>query len=286
MPLGIPAVAGTIDRRILLNYRVAADAMAAVLPEPFEPLTVDGYAVGGICLIRLRDLRPRGLPAAVGVGSENAAHRVAVEWEREDSTAAGSAREDSTAADGAREDSTAADGVREDSTAASGAREEGSLAEGVYVPRRDTSSWLFAASGGRLFSDHHSLATFDVTEGDGRYAVTVESRDGNARVHVAGERADALPDGSVFDDLAEASAFFERGSVGVSSTGDREDYYAVELQTDQWAVEPLAVETAESSYFGDAERFPPDSVELDHALLMEDVDHEWHERQPLCTGGQ
>lgn len=243
MPLGIPAVQGVIDRRILLNYRVEADAMAAALPSRFEPLTVDGYAVGGICLIRLRNLRPRGLPAAVGVGSENAAHRVAVEWER-------------------------ADGTNE---------------EGVYVPRRDTSSRLFAAGGGRLFSDRHFLADFDVSEGDGRYAVTVESRDGQAHVHVAGERSDALPEDSVFGSLGAASAFFERGSVGVSNVSDRADYYAIELRTDQWAVEPLAVEDAASSYFEDATRFPPGAVELDHALLMRDVDHAWHEKEPLCA---
>ena len=241
MPLGIPAVAGVIDRRILLNYRVDADAMAAALPAPFEPLTVDGDAVGGVCLIRLRDLRPRGLPAAIGVGSENAAHRVAVEWER-------------------------ADGTRE---------------TGVYVPRRDTSSRLFALGGGRLFSDRHFLADFDVTEAGDRYAVTMESRDGEARVHVAGERADGLPADSVFDSLAAASSFFERGSVGLSATGDREDYYAIELRTDEWAVEPLAVEAAASSYFEDASRFPPDAVELDHALLMRDVAHTWHENEPL-----
>lgn len=243
MPLGVPSVVGVIDRRILLNYRVEADAMAAALPDRFDPLTVEGYAVGGICLIRLADLRPRGLPTAVGVGSENAAHRVAVEWERED-------------------------GTRED---------------GVYVPRRDTSSRLFAAGGGRLFSDRHFLADFDVTESGDRYEVSMRSKDGDARVQVAGERADALPAASVFDSLPAASAFFERGSVGVSNVGGGEEYYAIELVTDQWAVEPLAVEAAESSYFEDETRFPPDAVELDHALLMADVDHAWQEREPLCA---
>jgi hypothetical protein len=255
MPLGVPAVAGVIDRRILLNYRVDPAAMAAALPDRFEPLTVDGHAVGGICLIRLRNLRPRGLPAALGVGSENAAHRVAVSWERED-------------------------GTPEEPTAAGGAREEG-----VYVPRRDTSSRLFAAGGGRLFSDRHFLAEFDVREGGDRYEVTMASRDGAARVHVAGERADALPADSAFDSLAAASSFFERGSLGVSNAGDREDYYAIELRTDQWSVEPLAVEAASSSYFEDDARFPPDAVELDHALLMGDVDHTWHEKEPLCASG-
>ncbi|MGI9430300.1 MAG: DUF2071 domain-containing protein [Bythopirellula sp.] len=71
---------GTIDRRILVNFRVRPDRLAAVLPEPFRPQLVGGYGMAGICLIRLRDVRPAWLPSPLGIGSENAAHRIAVEW--------------------------------------------------------------------------------------------------------------------------------------------------------------------------------------------------------------
>lgn len=40
--------------------------------------------MAGICLIRLSQLRPAGLPAALGVTTENAAHRIAVEWDGPD----------------------------------------------------------------------------------------------------------------------------------------------------------------------------------------------------------
>jgi len=36
--------------------------------------------VAGICLIRLERLRPKGLPAAVGLASENMAHRIAIRY--------------------------------------------------------------------------------------------------------------------------------------------------------------------------------------------------------------
>jgi hypothetical protein len=36
--------------------------------------------MAGICLIRLVELRPRGIPARFGLSSENAAHRIAVVW--------------------------------------------------------------------------------------------------------------------------------------------------------------------------------------------------------------
>lgn len=77
----LPTVRGVIDRRILVNYRVEPAVLEEALPDPFTPQTVDGYAVGGICLIRLRDLRPRGVPSHLGLTTENAAHRIAVDIE-------------------------------------------------------------------------------------------------------------------------------------------------------------------------------------------------------------
>ena len=75
----LPALRGVIDRRILVDYRVDPAALDAVLPERFSPHAVEDHAIGGICLICLRDLRPTSSPRVVGAGSENAANRVAVE---------------------------------------------------------------------------------------------------------------------------------------------------------------------------------------------------------------
>lgn len=72
---------GEVERRLLVNYRVDPAAITRVLPSPFRPALVDGWAVAGICLIRLGHLRPRGVPRALGLRSENAAHRVAVTWD-------------------------------------------------------------------------------------------------------------------------------------------------------------------------------------------------------------
>ncbi len=79
----LPAISGIIDRRILANYRVDPDYIANVLPPPFQPQLVNGHAIGGICLIRLKNVRPKMLPLPWGIGSENAAHRIAVEWQTE-----------------------------------------------------------------------------------------------------------------------------------------------------------------------------------------------------------
>src|SRR5690606_15197977 len=78
-----PTIRGIIDRRSLVNYRVDPDALRKVFHEPFRPQLVGGVGIGGICLIRLKQVRPRHLPAFLGISSENAAHRIAVEWEQD-----------------------------------------------------------------------------------------------------------------------------------------------------------------------------------------------------------
>jgi hypothetical protein len=236
----IPVLRGVIDRRILVNYRVDAEVLARLLPPPFRPKLVRGVGMAGICLIRLKHVRPRFFPAALGLSSENAAHRIAVEWE-----------------------------------------ENGQLRQGVYIPRRDTSSRWNALAGGRLFPGVHNHAQFHVEEHDEFYRVALQSDDGQARLAVAARLALELPGGSVFRSLREASEFFEVGSVGYSPNSSGA-FDGLELRTFGWRVQPLAVERVESSFFSDAARFPPGSATLDCALLMREVQHQWLSKPALC----
>jgi hypothetical protein len=80
---------GIVERRLLVNYRTDPEVTARLLPQSLRPLVVNGYAVAGICLIRLGRLRPSGLPGALGLRSESAAHRIAVEWDTPEGTATG-----------------------------------------------------------------------------------------------------------------------------------------------------------------------------------------------------
>ncbi len=77
----LPRIHGVIARRVLLNYRADPNVVARLLPAPFRPQLLDGQAIVGICLIRLAHMRPRFVPAWAGIGSENAAHRIAVAWD-------------------------------------------------------------------------------------------------------------------------------------------------------------------------------------------------------------
>ena len=84
-----PAIRATMQRRILVNYRLPPKAVGAMLPPPFRPHLVHGHGIAGICLIRLGDVRPAGLPPALGITTENAAHRIAVEWDTPDGPVTG-----------------------------------------------------------------------------------------------------------------------------------------------------------------------------------------------------
>jgi hypothetical protein len=76
----LPVLEGVIARRILLNFRADPATVQKLVPRPLEVEQYRGYAIVGVCLIRLEHLRPKGIPSAFGVSSENMAHRVAIRY--------------------------------------------------------------------------------------------------------------------------------------------------------------------------------------------------------------
>jgi len=79
----------TIERRLLVNYRIDPEVVMRLLPAPFRPQLLSGWAVGGVCFIRLGGLRPAHFPSVVGSRTENVAHRFAVEWDDDRGTHVG-----------------------------------------------------------------------------------------------------------------------------------------------------------------------------------------------------
>lgn len=241
----LPTVQGVIERRMLVNFRADPVAVSRILPPPFEPVIVNGHAIVGICLIRLSGVRPAFFPALL---PDNCGFR--------------------------SENAAHRIAVRW--------RDNDRSKEGVYIPRRDSSSRLNALVGGRLFPGLHHPATFRVAEEADRYEIRMESRDGAAGVEVRGTQTSAWPAISVFEDLAAASAFFQRGSLGYSATKKAGTYDGLELRCREWSIEPVEVESARSTYFENAAVFPPGSVQFDCALVMRNIAHEWHGRGQMC----
>jgi hypothetical protein len=79
----LDTIHGIIDRRVLLNYRVDPAVLERILPHPFKPKLFGSYGICGICMIRFKHLRPRSVPQWLGLNSENAAHRIAVQWRQD-----------------------------------------------------------------------------------------------------------------------------------------------------------------------------------------------------------
>lgn len=230
----LPTIQGMIRRRILANFRVDPEVMQKQLPSRFRPKLHNGFAVAGICMIRLEHIRPKMMPEVIGLDSENAAHRVAVLWD-----------------------------------------EDGQTKEGVFISRRDTDSKLNALMGGRVFPGEHHQSTFEVHEDGDAINISIQSLDNVVSVALEGIIDRQLPSTSIFSSLAEASSFFEGGAVGYSVTHDEDRLDGLRLRTKEWRVEPLAVQGVYSSYFSDQTKFPKQSVEFDHALIMRNVAHEW-----------
>ena len=236
----LDTIHGIIKRRILLNYRIDPEALQKVLPPGFQPKLFNGKGIGGVCMIRFGGLRPRMIPEWLGLGSENAAHRIAVEWDQEDGRK-----------------------------------------EGVFIPRRDTGSWFNKALGGRVFPGIFEKSFFSIAESPDSVSVKIQRTDGTEEVSFAGHVAEHLSTTSRFESTEEAASFFSLGATGYSATREAHHYHGMELRSLSWKVEPMQVTSAYSSFFSDTNRFPTGSVELDCALVMRNIEHEWHSRPDL-----
>jgi hypothetical protein len=236
----IPNIKGLIRRRLLVNFRVDPSIIQRQLPAPFRPKLQAGYAVAGICLIRLENIRPKFVPNVFGINSENAAHRIAVTW-----------------------------------------KDERGSHDAVYIPRRDTSSRINQLAGGHVFPGEHNRARFEVEESDSHIRLRMESLDQAVKVVLSATPSADLPPGSCFRSLGEASKFFETGSLGYSATSNGDRLDGIQLRTEEWKVDPLAVEDIYSSYFADKPIFPEGTAFFDCALVMRNIKHEWHAANDL-----
>ena len=142
------------------------------------------------------------------------------------------------------------------------------VANGVYVPRRDSSSRLNVLLGGRLYPGEHGRADFSVAETPDRLQVAFRTRDRSAAVDADVELTEQLEGSELFGDLAAASAFFEAGSAGFSATRDAGRFDGLELSSTAWLVQPARVRSVRSSLFDDQAVFPAGSAVLDCALVM------------------
>jgi hypothetical protein len=154
--------------------------------------------------------------------------------------------------------------------------DNGKEMHGVYIPRRDTDSVLNVWLAGKLFSWPHYMAKFEVQKGRGSYCLEMKSKDASSELQIKAELANVFPAVSMFDSLEHASACFQKCAVGISLSQKPNQLKVIQLKTRTWLVTPLHVQELRSSYFENSDLFPTDQIHFDNALLMENIEHEWH----------
>ncbi|MCU1486633.1 MAG: hypothetical protein JWN67_3379 [Actinomycetia bacterium] len=141
----------------------------------------------------------------------------------------------------------------------------------VFVARRDTSSWLATAAGGRAYPGVHRHADVHVHAESGTWEVSLR---GAVELEAVASAVDA-PTGSLFASVADAATFFGEGSTGLSPAR-RGGLEAIELEAPAFRLEPLRIEDLRSSWFD--EHFPPGTLEVDAGFVLRDVPVRWRAR--------
>jgi len=234
----LPVLQGTIKRRLLVNFRADPQVAQRLIPAPLKVLEHKGSAIVGICLIRLEHIRVKGFPSALGIASENMAHRIAVTYDDSNNQAR----------------------------------------EGVYIWRRDSNQILNQLGGGRLFPGLHSPAEFTVSDDGKNTELEAQTQSHNADAHVKGtdQSLDSFSS-QAFSDFEEARGFFSRGACGFNCSVDGKHLEGMELVTKDWIASPMQMSRTDSSFYSDKSKWPEGSVQFDCALIMRDIEHEWHE---------
>jgi hypothetical protein len=232
----LPIIEGIIKRRILINFQLEPDVISKHLPPIFKPKVVQGKSIIGVCLIRLEQIHPKRIPIPLGIFSENAAHRIAVQWNDEN----------------------------------------GKLCDGVYIFRRDSNSLLNYLLGGRLFPGEHHKAKFIVKDKNQQIDFRMISSNPNVNIQFEARYSDQLPKSSIFKSIEEISGFFKSGSVGYSPLIGKNCFQGMCLIPHEWNMTPLECNNLELSYFRETLGISDNEIKLDSMVIMRDIPHEWH----------
>ncbi len=232
----LPVITGLLDRRILLNYSLDPDYLKRFLPSPFKPRLFNGVGVGGICMIRFSGLRPKFVPPFMGIDSENAAHRIAVEWEFNDKKF---------------------EGV-------------------YIPKRNTASQFNYITGGKIFPGIFQMSKFDVNEQSDNYQIKITPSGQNQPMVEFQGEASTKLSEKSIFPALKVASDFFAKGAIGYSLSADKSHFQGMELRMLQWDIQAMNIKQASVHLFENSSSFPVGTAKLDSAMLMKNLRHEWH----------
>ena len=232
----LPVITGILERRILLNYSLDPEYLKKFLPAPFKPRLFNGVGVGGICMIRFAGLRPKFVPTFLGIDSENAAHRIAIEWEIK------------------------------------GQKFEGVY----IPKRNTASQFNYLTGGRIFPGIFQMSQFDVNEQGDNYQLRITPKEQNQHLVDFRGEVSQHLSASSIFPDLKIASDFLAKGAIGYSLFADKTHSQGMELRMLDWDIQAMNIKKASVHLFEDSLSFPNGTARLDSAMLMKNLRHEWH----------
>lgn len=202
---------GKLRDCILLSYRTPAAGVNGLLPPGLVLVTKEGWAFWSVVACRIDAMRPRGVPAALGLTYRHVAYRLYVR-----------------------------------ATTATG-----ETVEGIYFVQSDADSAPIVVGGNRLsdFRFHHARIDLRVTAREVSLAVGSRARGETARLRAVVGAASDPPPGSPFATRAEAVRFLKYRPLGLAVRGGRLDLAEVFRDEDAWHETPLRVTEAHWGFF-------------------------------------
>jgi hypothetical protein len=202
---------GAIDRCWLFTYQTPVEQARAVLPPALEPVTFGGCAFWNVVVCRLSRMRPRPLPAFLGVGYWHVAYRLYVRFHPA----------------------------------------TGPPLEGLYFARSDCDSRLIATAGNMLTDFRFHPAQIVVAHAaPATVRISVRSPEAPAEATVDRAQPPSLPAHSAFSSLEEAAAFLKYQPRGISVAPDGvANVLEIEREEAAWRYRLVTASEARWSFF-------------------------------------
>jgi hypothetical protein len=201
---------GAIDRCWLFTYQTPEEEARSLLPGQLEPVTRAGCAFWSVVVCHLRCMRPKGLPAAVGMSYWHAAYRFYVRFHPA----------------------------------------SGPPVEGLYFLRSDCDRPLMTLMGNLLTDYNFHTAGIEVAEEPSRVQFSIRSPDAPAAAMIDRAQPPRLPAHSAFATLEEAAAFLKYQPRGISpAPGGWASIVDIERDEAAWRSRIVTVAEARWTFF-------------------------------------
>src|SRR5579883_2076878 len=178
--MGLPknpiTMVGTLDKCWLFTFQTPEEEAWGELPEPLVPVTHNGFAFWNVVVSHVAHMRPKGLPAALGVSYWHVGYRLYARYETK----------------------------------------TGVCIEGLYFARSDCDSKLMTRAGNLLTDYHFHTAAIAVHRDEACLEIDIGSQEAPAHASLCLTARPKLLPHSAFSSLGEAATALKYKPYGLS----------------------------------------------------------------------